>query len=1258
MIPNLGALPLCELAPAHHAILIEQELSRRAEKKILERDFAAFAKAAWHVVAPDRELVWNWHHDLICNYLEAFALRYIRNLQINIPPRCTKSILCAVLYPVWVWIKQPNHQFLTLSFKEDLSTRDAVASRNLMASEWFQRRWSDRFKFSGDTNAKTRYQNDHSGHRISSGMTSGVLGDGGDCLPGETRVMTEVGEIRIDTLTQLIDKPRVLSYNHLTEQLEYRPVVAARELPADELIEFKTSSGNTLRTTRRHRLYVHKSGYRPAKNICLGERFLELVPGMPWVQTQGEPVLQPLLSPDEAPGSGDGVLVMWDPGNPGTLGIQEKSRAGWADRILLLCRAFAGASRSQESPEVRGLRIQGSEENQEILLDSLPGVSQKARLGDCLRNLWEAISSGELQGSVLLAGLFGAGPQPAYAGRREYQIPGWEMRPEWVPCDAAGDYGAGWAGLCGLQDAGKLDRASHGPGPEEQSGRESGRSVSALPRQEASLRTSGVRVVARVRHGGEPVYDLQVAGNSNFFANGILSHNSIIIDDPHDPEGAQSDAQRATTLRSYDGQLITRLNDRRSGGILIFMQRLHDHDLCGHVLAREGQADQGGRWHRLVVPMRYDPELSLSTYPEAGKDPRTKPGELLDPIRFPRGEVDLLETTLGPYNVSGQHQQSPSPPGGGILKTAWWQMWPKERPLPKCREIFASLDTAFTERHHKEMEQTGHAARSACTVWGVFEEDNGAPGVMLIGSWADWIDWPALVKKARETYDRHDPDYILIEKKASGISLLQDLKYQGIPVVEYTPDGDKIARAYACQSILSSGFVWYPDRAWAHEVVAECAAFPRGSLKDYPDTCVTPDTEIYCAEGVKPIRDIVPGDWVLTHAGRFRRVTSVMTRTSDHIHRFKAKCLDEISITGNHPMFIQRADGVGWIPVAEVKPREKFQFYRKGKVVSCPVYLKSADFDMAVLPEIRGADGAWSVLVGAFAEEELTGLRAGRKKCEKKFSLNYDQGWLFGLFLAEGCVTKSRGIPSKIVIACNEGAMLKAQSIISSTFGVDVKIRNEGVCHKLVICRKALVPVFETFGHLAENKYIPRWVMEAPISFVKGFVEGYVTGDGTIDHDAIRCSSASRSLLLQLRLLLIRLGKSASLCMEKPAGVRVINGAMCECLPAYSINWVTRDDTTTIGRPLEGGGMGYWVERNDRIEGPVEVMNLSVDEDESYVTTGGTVHNCTQAWLRIKKSGLLRRKVIPFRDPGLDDEEDEPAFVKPKKYRRVVGIYG
>lgn len=492
MIPNLGALPLCELAPAHHAILIEQELSRRAEKKILERDFAAFAKAAWHVVAPDRELVWNWHHDLICNYLEAFALRYIRNLQINIPPRCTKSILCAVLYPVWVWLKQPNHQFLTLSFKEDLSTRDAVASRNLMASEWFQRRWSDRFKFSGDTNAKTRYQNDHSGHRISSGMTSGVLGDGGD---------------------------------------------------------------------------------------------------------------------------------------------------------------------------------------------------------------------------------------------------------------------------------------------------------------------------------------------------------TIIIDDPHDPEGAQSDAQRATTLRSYDGQLITRLNDRRSGGILIFMQRLHDHDLCGHVLAREGRADQGGRWHRLVVPMRYDPELSLSTYPEAGKDPRTKPGELLDPIRFPRGEVDLLETTLGPYNVSGQHQQSPSPPGGGILKTAWWQMWPKERPLPKCREIFASLDTAFTERHHKEMEQTGHAARSACTVWGVFEEDNGAPGVMLIGSWADWIDWPALVKKAKETYDRHDPDYILIEKKASGISLLQDLKYQGIPVVEYTPDGDKIARAYACQSILSSGFVWYPDRAWAHEVVAECAAFPRGSLKDYPDTC-------------------------------------------------------------------------------------------------------------------------------------------------------------------------------------------------------------------------------------------------------------------------------------------------------------------------------------------------------------------------------------------------------------------------------------
>ena len=91
---------------------------------------------------------------------------------------------------------------------------------------------------------------------------------------------------------------------------------------------------------------------------------------------------------------------------------------------------------------------------------------------------------------------------------------------------------------------------------------------------------------------------------------------------------------------------------------------------------------------------------------------------------------------------------------------------------------------------------------------------------------------------AQEAYEDYEPDAVLIEKKASGQSLLQDLRIAGIPVIEYMPDRDKEARAHASSALLEDGRIYFPsDKKWAKNLIDICAAFPAGDNDDIVDTC-------------------------------------------------------------------------------------------------------------------------------------------------------------------------------------------------------------------------------------------------------------------------------------------------------------------------------------------------------------------------------------------------------------------------------------
>ena len=117
-------------------------------------------------------------------------------------------------------------------------------------------------------------------------------------------------------------------------------------------------------------------------------------------------------------------------------------------------------------------------------------------------------------------------------------------------------------------------------------------------------------------------------------------------------------------------------------------------------------------------------------------------------------------------------------------------------------------------------------------------EENNTPQVILLDAFKDRMTFPDLKISALKHYKEWDPDAFIIEKKASGGPLIQELRNMGIPVQEFSPSrgNDKVVRVNAISDLFSSGKVWAPDTRWAREVIEEVASFPNGDHDDYVDT--------------------------------------------------------------------------------------------------------------------------------------------------------------------------------------------------------------------------------------------------------------------------------------------------------------------------------------------------------------------------------------------------------------------------------------
>lgn len=166
----------------HGSSKVTEEDVFLAEKELAERSLHEFARQAWHVLEPGMPFVDGRHIHAICEHLEACTRGELLKLLIAMPPRHMKSLLASVFWFCWTWISFPASRWLCLSYAQTLSTRDSKKCRDLLQSPWYQKRWGDRFKFAGDQNQKTRFENNHHGFRVASSVDGMATGEGGHFL--------------------------------------------------------------------------------------------------------------------------------------------------------------------------------------------------------------------------------------------------------------------------------------------------------------------------------------------------------------------------------------------------------------------------------------------------------------------------------------------------------------------------------------------------------------------------------------------------------------------------------------------------------------------------------------------------------------------------------------------------------------------------------------------------------------------------------------------------------------------------------------------------------------------------------------------------------------------------------------------------------------------------------------------------------------------------------------------------------------------
>ena len=314
----------------------------------------------------------------------------------------------------------------------------------------------------------------------------------------------------------------------------------------------------------------------------------------------------------------------------------------------------------------------------------------------------------------------------------------------------------------------------------------------------------------------------------------------VVVDDPHSVDQAESESARRTAVEWFNGTMSTRLNDFTNGHKVVIQQRLHEADLTGDLLAKGG-------FELLCLPAECEPERRCTTS-IGWSDPRIEADELLWPEKVTAAQLDSLKISLGAYRYAGQYQQRPAPATGGILQRSWWRYWkPAHMDLPPVSvrmpdgQMATIQAVPLPEEFDRQIQSWDLAFKDKATsdyVVGQVWEAKGADR-FLLDQRRERMNMP-VTKKAIRTMSEKWPKTgaKLVEDKANGSAVIQELQHEISGLIEVTPEGGKTARAHAVSPQIESGNIYLPHpaiRPWVDTFIEEATSFPNGRNDDQVD---------------------------------------------------------------------------------------------------------------------------------------------------------------------------------------------------------------------------------------------------------------------------------------------------------------------------------------------------------------------------------------------------------------------------------------
>jgi len=789
----------------------------------------------------------------VCNCIDKLLKNELLNekgepyigIALSQPPQTGKSRCVTETLPSYFLGKNPFKNVIEVSYSDTFANK--FGRRNLEKINQYGKRLFN-IDISKAKAAAEEFEIEGTrGGMLSAGLNGQITGNPADCFPAGTMIATEIGEIEISQLLAMVNMPRILTYDHACDKIVLREIIARRVKYAKNFTIVTTQRGRSVKSTSDHRYYTKSRGYTQAQLLGRDDILYSItkkdVSSMWKTKGQKKQNMPEMLHANKRGLHASILCKLWAGDTKENVRIRKINKKR-DSKFLLQPKMYAGRLHKAVFAKMSSMR-ESCKKRQNVLLEKVFKFSKSAcKSKNSLPGMFKGISAKKFKGNILQQNMRRQSPLRENEGQKQLALQRWYELCKVIQRNETINTRERWEQMCLLWHSIKKSCGSRqneyensphkreGPG---QHTRKFNNNVCDLSRTTPQIKYDSVSGVENISGESIEVYDIQVEGTHNFFANGILVHNCVIVDDPYKTMAeADSPSHQALVMDVWTSAIKMRVSAICK--FLVVHTRWNEDDLIGYLLATEPD-----RWYVINLPMIAEEDephtgrkIGDPLLPEAGKGKEwveeQKESFLNDP----------LGGGLRTWNAG--YQQRPSSKEGNLIKREYWQRYKLTLKMQKGEgfdEMLQSWDCSFKDTKNSDLVAGGAWGRMGANCF-LLDVDYRRMDIVatMKAITAMAHKWPKALCK-------------LIEDKANGPAVITMLKMKLPGMIPVQATKSKEERVNAVLPVWESQNIFIPDEIevreavfvkckWADEVIDQCANFKPGKKvqkDDLVDMC-------------------------------------------------------------------------------------------------------------------------------------------------------------------------------------------------------------------------------------------------------------------------------------------------------------------------------------------------------------------------------------------------------------------------------------